>query len=253
MNAFIRFAFIVLTFLLAVFSFVFLLMMINNDILSEMIIMVTYLRDQRTYQIVAIAFWLTVFVLCLAGMVYGIMSGRLRRSRIRRAHAGEVARTAPRRPGSHQNSRGETRSPPGLPVRRRCLHGPRLLHGRAGTQGWRTMNNLDQTRAAHALERADALNRKAVNKLPALIVENGLLATVAFVKASEQRSGMLEALHAVGDYLQRRDLLEPRCDGVGSADSILSLARADSDRLQRATTEALAYLTFLKRFARRGD
>jgi uncharacterized alkaline shock family protein YloU len=90
MNAFIRFAFIVLTFFLAVFSFVFLLMMVNNDILSQMIILVTYLRDQRTYQIVAIVFWLTILVMCLVGMVYGIMSGRLRRSRIRSSEIGSI-------------------------------------------------------------------------------------------------------------------------------------------------------------------
>ena len=90
MNAFIRFALIVLTFLLAVFSFIFLLMMVNNDILSQMIIMVTYLRDQRTYQIIAIVFWLTVLVLCLTGMVYGIMSGRLRRTRIRSSEIGTI-------------------------------------------------------------------------------------------------------------------------------------------------------------------
>ena len=90
MNAIIRLAFIVLTFLLAVFSFVFLLMMVNSDILSQMIIMVTYLREQRTYQIVAIVFWLTVLVLCLTGMVYAILSGRLRRSRIRSSDIGTI-------------------------------------------------------------------------------------------------------------------------------------------------------------------
>jgi len=89
-NAFIRFAFIVLTFFLAVFSFVFLLMMVNNDILSQMIILVTYLRDQRTWQLVAIVFWLTILVMSLIGMVYGIMSGRLRRSRIRNSEIGSI-------------------------------------------------------------------------------------------------------------------------------------------------------------------
>ncbi|MDD3931156.1 MAG: alkaline shock response membrane anchor protein AmaP [Clostridiaceae bacterium] len=90
MNLFVRVAFIILTFFLSVFSLIFLLMMINNDILSQMIVLVTYLRDQRTYQIVAIVFWLVVLVLCLAGMVYSIMSGRLRRSRIRSTDIGSI-------------------------------------------------------------------------------------------------------------------------------------------------------------------
>ncbi|MBP8988929.1 MAG: alkaline shock response membrane anchor protein AmaP [Clostridia bacterium] len=90
MNAFIRFAFIVLTFLLSVFSLIFLLMMINNDVLSQMIILVTYLRDQRTYQIIAIVFWLAVLILCLSGLVYSILSGRLRRSRVRTSEIGTI-------------------------------------------------------------------------------------------------------------------------------------------------------------------
>lgn len=90
MNALIRLAFIILTFLLAVFAFVFLLMMINSDILSQMIILVTYLRDQRTYQIIAIVFWLTILVVCLVGLVFALMSGRLRRSRIRSSDIGSI-------------------------------------------------------------------------------------------------------------------------------------------------------------------
>jgi K+-sensing histidine kinase KdpD len=90
MNALIRLAFIILTFLLAVFAFVFLLMMINSDILSQMIILVTYLRDQRTYQIIAIVFWLTILVVCLVGLVSALMSGRLRRSRIRSSDIGSI-------------------------------------------------------------------------------------------------------------------------------------------------------------------
>ncbi len=90
MNLFVRLAVIVLTLFLAVFSLVFLLMMVNNDILSQMIILVTYLRDQRTYQIIAIVFWLVVLVLCLGALVTAVLSGRLRRSRIRSTDIGTI-------------------------------------------------------------------------------------------------------------------------------------------------------------------
>lgn len=90
MNAFIRFALIILTFFLAVFSLVFLLMMVNSDVLSQMIVFVTFMRDQSTYQIVAIIFWLAILIMSLTGLVYGIMSGRLRRSRLVSSDVGTI-------------------------------------------------------------------------------------------------------------------------------------------------------------------
>ncbi len=108
------------------------------------------------------------------------------------------------------------------------------------------MQNLDQLRAAHAVKRARTLKKRSVNKLPAMILSNGLLATAAFTKDGN-REGMRDAMDAVADYLGSRNLIGPGkvgCDGM-----INDLVSRSSIDLQRATSEALAYLSFLKRFA----
>ncbi len=90
MNQFVRFAFIIFSFVLAVFSLVFLMMMINGVVLSGMILLITRLTEQNSYRIIAIVFWLTVLILCVLSMVYGVMSGRLRRTRIRSTDVGSI-------------------------------------------------------------------------------------------------------------------------------------------------------------------
>jgi uncharacterized alkaline shock family protein YloU len=90
MNQFVRFAFIVFSFILAVFALVFLLMMINSYILGGMITLITLMTEQTSYRIIAIIFWLIVLILCILAMVYGVMSGRLRRTRIRSTDIGSI-------------------------------------------------------------------------------------------------------------------------------------------------------------------
>ena len=111
------------------------------------------------------------------------------------------------------------------------------------------MQNLEQIRAAHALKKATNLDKKVVNKLPAMLVNNGLLAAAAFAKDGN-RDGLREAMDAVGDHLKSRGLVGANagnCDGI-----INDLSARPSTDLQRATAEALAYLAYLKRFATKG-
>ena len=111
------------------------------------------------------------------------------------------------------------------------------------------MQNLEQIRAAHALKKATILDRKAVNKLPPMILNNGLLAASAFAKDGN-RDGLREAMDAVGDHLKARGLVATdagNCEGM-----IKDLAARPSGDLRRATVEALAYLAYLKRFAVKG-
>lgn len=116
------------------------------------------------------------------------------------------------------------------------------------------MQNLEQIRAAAALEPAQNLDRSAVNKLPALILANGLLATAAFCKAEgggDNRGHMKRALDAVAAHLARQRLIAP---AVTTTEGLIAdLARLDSHHLQQATGEALAYLAYLKRFAPKRD
>jgi CRISPR/Cas system CMR-associated protein Cmr5 small subunit len=125
------------------------------------------------------------------------------------------------------------------------------------------MKNLEQIRAAHALQQIRAANalpvgqgltQSDVNGLPALIVNNGLLATAAFATVTNDRNqpkrpGMKMALDAVAGHLAGRGLLTA---GNASADGLIDELSSNPDAfpLQRATVEALAYLGYMKRFAK---
>jgi len=112
------------------------------------------------------------------------------------------------------------------------------------------MQNLEQLRAAAALGPAQKLDRSAISKLPALILSNGLLASAVFCNADgggENRKDMKAALDATAAHLSARTILG---SGISSAkDMVDDLSKRDPIILQRATTEALAYLSYLKRFA----
>lgn len=113
------------------------------------------------------------------------------------------------------------------------------------------MKNLHQLRAAHAIERAQTLDKRVVNKIPALILGNGLLPAAAFT-LGESRKEMCNAFAAIADYLWKRGhLAEPSGQAPGErvTSMIRQLSGKNSAELQRATAEALAYLGFLKRFA----
>lgn len=112
------------------------------------------------------------------------------------------------------------------------------------------MKNLEQIRAAAALPAAKDLSRSAVNKLPALIMQSGLLATAAFCAAEgggENRKDMKKALEATAEHLASRDLLRAGVKTV--TEMIGDLSKRDSHHLQQATAESLAFIAYLKRFA----
>ena len=119
------------------------------------------------------------------------------------------------------------------------------------------MKNLQQVRAAHALGKANALDKRVVNKIPALILTNGLLPAAAFTIDGESRKEMLDAFAAVADHLCERGHLG-KSPGDSPRERVVAMMRQlagkSSVELQRATAESLAYLGFLKRFAsKRGD
>ena len=116
------------------------------------------------------------------------------------------------------------------------------------------MQNLEQIRAAHALEPAKNLDRSAVNKLPAMILANGLLAAAAFCDAEgggDNRKDMKAVLNATAAHLAERGLI---ATGKNTAKGIIEdLSGRDSQHLHRATSEALAFIAYLKRFAPKKD
>jgi CRISPR type III-B/RAMP module-associated protein Cmr5 len=125
------------------------------------------------------------------------------------------------------------------------------------------MQNLDQIRADNTLLVArvkapppgvDPPNKpdeKAVDKLPAMIVNNGLLAAAAF--ALKKGEGLADAMDAVAWHLS--DLRIGRLpSGCRRSQPMLNhLAGTTSDRLRLATDEALAFLSYLKRLGNSED
>lgn len=115
------------------------------------------------------------------------------------------------------------------------------------------MQNLEQIRAKHAdgaIKRHEKLSRSAVNKLPAMIIQNGLLAAAAFCTADgggENRAHLQTALDETARHLAARGLI---ASNISQARLMIDdLCGRSSHELQRATAEALAFIAYLKRFA----
>ncbi len=121
------------------------------------------------------------------------------------------------------------------------------------------MDNLDQIRADNALVacglRQPAPGRaapapvaeQAVTKLPALIINNGLLAAAAF--AQKKSGALLQAMDAVAWHLADERIGRLPQNAGNTRGMTQHLVSSDSQVLQLATAEALAFLSFLKRYA----
>jgi CRISPR-associated protein Cmr5 len=116
------------------------------------------------------------------------------------------------------------------------------------------MKTLDQIRATNALAHAEALRNaeggNALSGYPSLVISNGLLATLAY--SLDKKGKHLSIANAIANHLANlgdgQSLLERnQTTAQGLRDN---LAASDADHLRRCTAEALAFLAFLKRFAR---
>lgn len=119
------------------------------------------------------------------------------------------------------------------------------------------MQNLDQIRAAaasHLCANSD-LTRSDIAGFPSLIMNNGLLAATAFVAEAERESRSGAALAANGMALHLANAVHgiTALSGVRDASGLVRAlsAKATSLDLQRATAEALAFFSYVKRFAKR--
>lgn len=124
------------------------------------------------------------------------------------------------------------------------------------------MRNLEQVRASNALIKRDSVARSeregdTLSGYPSLIINNGLLATLAF--SLEKQGQALKIANAVAYHLANlpddEDLVAPYSrleNGHHQADATQlrnKLVESDSYHLQRCTTESLAFVAYLKRFA----
>lgn len=116
------------------------------------------------------------------------------------------------------------------------------------------MQNLDQIRAAAALSAANDHNftRADVAGFPALIIQNGLLSAFAYASEKDKpaRDGLRFACNETAKHLSRHGIsvLEGKTTAAALIGA-LSGGSATSLDLQRATSEALAFFGYLKRFA----
>lgn len=117
------------------------------------------------------------------------------------------------------------------------------------------LRNLEQLRAQHAYAWRDTIGtgkeggRAVAKKVPAMIISNGFLGALAF--AIEDNGGALTVFKAVIDYLHTASV---DC-GIAAKDPeafMDALCAADADTLRAITSEAMAYLNYLRRFAKPG-
>lgn len=129
------------------------------------------------------------------------------------------------------------------------------------------MKNLEQIRALHAFRfwnpnddrgskrLTDVTGQQGgdvVRGLSSLIITSGLLATLAYAK--EKQKGYQTFMEEIGRYLssQGDDGRKLFASELNSLDEFIRiLTESNSLMLQRAATESLAYLAYLKRFRTR--
>jgi CRISPR/Cas system CMR-associated protein Cmr5 small subunit len=115
------------------------------------------------------------------------------------------------------------------------------------------MKNLEQIRAKNALE-ASGRGFKGKNegdvvkKVPTMIMNNGILASAAF--AEESGKGYTDVFGAVIVHLKTIKGL-PGKQQETLRGFIEDLCDSDSSEVRRVTAEAMAYLNYLRRFAKK--
>jgi len=103
------------------------------------------------------------------------------------------------------------------------------------------MKTIEQERANFCIEQVkdkkqDKKYKSAAKSLPAFIVSNGLIPTLAFYKSKEEKKPVY---NAVNEWLKKR--------GFVKEDAIKDLVKSDFQTLRLATIEALAIANWLKR------
>lgn len=117
--------------------------------------------------------------------------------------------------------------------------------------------NLEQVRARNAHDAVSGVlkdwgvqNGDVISGFPALIVNNGLLATLAFSISKKDKGGYKEICDAIAIHLADSAvglLAGKPATREGLRDHLVT---QDSVALRRCTAETLAYLNYLKRFAK---
>ncbi len=119
------------------------------------------------------------------------------------------------------------------------------------------MKNLEQIRAKNALTSSLDKNFKGTNdgevvkKVTTMIAENGFIAALAFAK--EKGKGHQDVFMAMLDHF-KNPAIGVVANNITSIDLLIGyVCDGDSNRLRLVTAEAMAYLSYLRRFAKKGE
>ena len=120
---------------------------------------------------------------------------------------------------------------------------------------------LDQIRALNAYSAAGPGKTfdgkdggEVAKKVPGLVVMHGLLGAMAFALSDKNKAGHRAVFEAVLKHLQDPAIDDPTARGKATVeDWFKKLADEDTSatQLRLTTAETLAYLTFLRRFAKK--
>ena len=117
------------------------------------------------------------------------------------------------------------------------------------------LRNLEQIRAKNAYAACGSIGkgkeggRAVAKKVPAMIVSNGFIGALAF--AIEDNGGYLTVFQAVIDHLHDAKL-DCGIDANEPQAFLYELCGKSADTLRAITDEAMAYLNYLRRFAKPG-
>ena len=118
------------------------------------------------------------------------------------------------------------------------------------------MKTLAQIRAQNALKCAEQKlegenEGDIVNKIPSLIQNNGLMAALAFCynkSKKDKGAGYRILLNFIVDHLSHPEINITKSKNID--DFMNELSNGDAYLLRRATHETLAFLNYVKRFAK---
>lgn len=117
------------------------------------------------------------------------------------------------------------------------------------------MQNLEQIRARNALKLGPVSGEKGgevIKKVAPLILNHGLLATAAY--SFSEKEGWQKVFDAIAQHLADPDVAVVRndCDNREKLMKFLTDPKTTSETLKLATAEAMAWLTYARRFVKKG-
>ncbi len=120
------------------------------------------------------------------------------------------------------------------------------------------MQNLEQIRARNALNFANQgsvggdKGGEVIKKVSPLILNHGLLATAAY--SFTEKEGWQKVFDAIALHLSDKDIgiTEAGCGDRGKLMEFLSRKETTSETLKLATAETMAWLTYARRYVKKG-